>query len=164
MKSLLTAFCSIFFSLTLCKAQNASKLNTVSFELGKTGLIHNLTFDQKAAAKHFGFRIGVGSNLAKYLNAVAFGGGGYYLIGKTSRFFELGVELQYLIVDEVSDDQKGFAIVYPGYSIKTFYPSLNLGYRAYSKQTLFRIGFSPGIIDGEFVPGGYISYGLRFKK
>ncbi len=164
MKSLLTVTCASFFSVTICNAQMTEniKLNAVSFELGKTGLIYNLTFDHKAVTKNFGFRLGAGSNLAKYLNAISVGGGSYYLIGKTNHFLELGIDLQYLIVDEVSDDQKGFTFVYPDYSTKTFYPSLNLGYRAYSKRTLFRMGFSPGLIDSDFVPGGYISYGLRF--
>jgi hypothetical protein len=162
MKSLSTAICALLISVTVCKAQTKAKLNAVSFELGKTGLIYNLTFDHKAATKNLGFRLGAGSNFAQYLNAISVGGGGYYLVGKTSRFFELGVDLQYLIVDEVSDDQKSFSFVYPDYSIKTIYPSLNLGYRAYGKRTLFRIGFSPGLIESDFVPGGYVSYGLRF--
>jgi hypothetical protein len=148
--------------MTICTAQTTSKLNAVSFEIGKTGLIYNLTFDHKAATKNFGLRLGVGSNFAKYLNAISIGGGGYYLVGKTNHFLELGIDLQYLIVDEVSDDQKGFSFVYPDYSIKAFYPSLNLGYRAYGKRILFRVGFSPGVIDDDFVPGGYISFGLRF--
>ena len=162
MKSLITAFCAILLSVTLCNAQTIEKVNAVSFELGKTGLIYNITFDHKAATKNFGFRLGAGSNLAQYLNAISVGGGGYYLVGKTKHFLELGLDLQYLIINEVSDDQKGFSFVYPDYSIKTFYPSLNLGYRAYGKRTLVRIGFSPGLIDSDFVPGGYISYGLRF--
>ena len=162
MKSLLTAIWAILISVTLCSAQTTPKTNAVSFELGKTGLIYNLTFDHKVATKNFGFRLGVGSNLAQYLNATVVGVGGYYLVGKTNRFLELGADLQYLIVDEVSDDQKGFSFVYPDYSIRTFYPSVNLGYRAYGKQTLFRIGFSPGVIDNDFVPGGYMSFGLRF--
>lgn len=162
MKFLLTAISGILISVTLCNAQTTSKTNAVSFELGKTGLIYNLTFDHKVSTKNFGFRLGVGSNLAKYLNAIVVGGGGYYLVGRTNRFLELGADLQYLIVDEVSGDQKGFAFVYPDYSIKTFYPSLNLGYRAYGKRTLFRVGFSPGIIDNDLVSGGYMSFGLRF--
>jgi hypothetical protein len=162
MKSLLTVVSAIVISVTLCNAQITSKANAVSFELGKTGLIYNLTFDHKASTKNFGFRLGVGSNLAEYLNAIVVGGGGYYLVGRTNHFLELGADLQYLIVNEVSDDQRGFAFVYPDYSIKTFYPSLNIGYRTYGKQTMFRIGFSPGIIDNGFVPGGYMSFGLRF--
>ncbi len=162
MKSLLTPFTAILVSVTLCNAQTTEKVNAVSFELDKTGLIYNITFDHKAATKNFGFRVGAGSNFAQYLNAISVGGGGYYLVGKTRHLLELGLDLQYLIVDEVSDDQKGFSFVYPGYSIKTFYPSLNLGYRAYGKRTLFRIGFSPGVIDNEFVPGAYTSIGLRF--
>jgi hypothetical protein len=148
--------------LQSCTAQNIFKANAVSFELGKTGLIYNLTFDRKADARNFGFRFALGSNFAKYLNAFTAGAGGYYLIGKSNKYFELGVDLQYLVVDEVSDDQKGFALIYPDYSIKTFYPSLNIGYRTYSKRTLFRIGLSPCVIDSDFVPGGYLSFGLRF--
>jgi hypothetical protein len=162
MKSLITAFCAILVGVTLCNAQTNPKVNALSFEIGKTGLIYNLTFDHKAASKDLGFRLGAGSNLAKYLNAISVGGGGYYLIGKTSHFLELGLDLQYLIVNEVSDDQKGFSFVYPDYSVRTFYPSLNLGYRAYGKRTLFRIGFSPGLIESNFVTGGYIGIGFRF--
>lgn len=164
MKFVLTVFFATLISATICKAQTNDKLktNAISFELGKTGLIYNLTFDHKAKTKNFGFRINVGSNLAKYLNAVSLGGGGYYLVGKSINFLEIGIDLQYLIIDEVSDDQKGFAFVYPDYAIKTIYPSLNLGYRIYGKRTLFRIGFSPGLIDSKFVPGGYMSFGLRF--
>ena len=164
MKPLLTVYFTIFISVTLCNAQTIekSKLNAISFEIGKTGLIYNLTFDHKSATNNIGFRLNVGSNIAKYLNAISVGGGGYYLVGKTNHFLELGMDLQYLIVDEVSDDQKGFAFVYPDFSIKTFYPSLNFGYRVYGKRTLFRIGLSPGLIDSDFVPGGYLSLGLLF--
>jgi hypothetical protein len=162
MKFLSTAICTILVTVTISTAQTTSKLNAVSFELGKTGLIYNLTFDHIAASKNFGFRFGAGSNFAKYLNAMSVGGGGYYLVGKTNHFLEPGMDLQYLVVDEVSDDQKSFSFVYPDYSIKAFYPTLNLGYRAYSKKTLFRMGVSSGVIDSDFVPGGYISFGLRF--
>lgn len=164
MKFLATVIFASFISVTLCNAQTTEKptFNAISFELGKTGLIYNLTFDHKIKTTNFGFRFTAGSNLAQYLKAVAVGGGGYYVVGKTNHFLELGVDLQYLIVDEVSDDQKGFAFVYPDYSIKTFYPSLNVGYRAYSKRTMFRIGFSPALIDSKLVSGGYLSYGLRF--
>jgi len=162
MKSLLTAIFSIFTYVTFCSAQTSLKTNALSVELGKTGLIYNLTFDHKAVAKNFGFKLGVGSNFGKYLNARVLGAGGFYLIGKTSRFLELGADLQYLVVNEVSDDQKGFSFVFPDYAGRKFYPSLNLGYRAYRKHTLFRVGFSPGLIDIDVVPGGYISFGLRF--
>ena len=136
------------------------KKNALSFELGKTGLIFNLFFDHRATT-NFGFRIGAGSNFATYLEASSFGGGAYYLVGKTNQFLELGIDLQYLVVNEVSDDQKRFTFVYPDYSTKTFYPSLNIGARIYEKTTLFRAGFAPGLIDGGIVPGGYISFGLR---
>ena len=145
-------------------AQNTGKpkLNALSFELGKTGLIYNLSYDHRFGGKNFGVRFVTGSNLAKYLNAVSAGAGVYHLAGKRNHFFEIGADIQYLVVDEVSDDEKGFALVYPDYSIKTFYASLNFGYRRYGKSGLFRIGFSPGIFKNGFVPGGYISYGLIF--
>lgn len=150
--------------MILCNAQipENPKINAVSFELGKTGLIYNLVFDHKPLTKNYGFRLGSGTNFAKYLKAISIGGGSYYLVGKKNRFLELGLDLQYLIVDEISDDQVGFAIVYPDYSINAFYPSLNIGYRAFGKWSLFRFGFSPGLIDGGFILGGYISYGIRF--
>lgn len=166
MKHTLTTIFAIFICVTLCNAQTTEKpkLNAFSFELGKTGLIYNLNFDHRFAAKNFGFRFGVGSNLAKYLNAITLGSGGYYLIGSRNRFLELGVDIQYLVVEEISDDQRGIAdiFVYPNYSIKTLYPSLNIGYRRYGKNGLFRVGFSPGIIKSELIPGGYISYGFTF--
>jgi hypothetical protein len=164
MKRYLTTIVAILICVTLCAAQvtGKPKLNALSFQLGKTGLIYNLNFDHKLATKNFGFRVGAGSNIAKYLNAITIGGGGYQLIGKAKKFIELGLDIQYLIVSEVSDDQKGFAFVYPDYSIKTLYPSLNFGYRTYGKNTLFRVGFSPGLIKSDFVPGGYISFGATF--
>ncbi len=150
----------------ICNGQSDEKpkLNALSFELGKTGLIYNLSFDHKLASKNVGYRISVGSNLEKYLNLISIGAGGYYLVGSKNKFFELGLDIQYLSVVEVSDDQLGFAsiFVYPNYSINTIYPSLNIGYRRYRKKSLFRIGFSPGLIRGELIPGGYISLGVRF--
>ena len=164
MKHTLITIIGIFVSLTPCIAQASEKprLNALSFELGKNGLIYNVSYDHKLSTTHFGFRFSVGSNLAKYLKATTVGGGGYYLVGNKSRFLELGADLQYLAVDEVSDDQAGFTFVYPDYSIKTLYPSMNLGYRVYGKKTLFRIGFAPGLIKNDFIPGGYMSYGLTF--
>lgn len=154
----------LFICFSFCSAQQSfeSRRNAISFELGKTGLIYHLNFDHKPVGKKHGFRLVAGSNFAKYLNAFVAGAGGYYLVGQSTHFLELGLDLQYLVVDEVSDDQKGFVLIYPDYSIKTFYPSLNAGYRYYGKKTLFRIGLSPGLIDNGFIPGGYISYGFCF--
>ncbi|HET6996031.1 MAG TPA: hypothetical protein VFI06_13655 [Chitinophagaceae bacterium] len=150
-----------FFCVTLCNSQASDKPKiALSFELGKTGLIYNLNFDYKFAEKDFGFHSSVGSNFGRYLNAKTFGGGVYYLAGKKSHFLEIGADLQYLLIDEVSDDQKGLSFVYPNYSIKTLFPGLNLGYRVYGRKTLFRVGFSSNLIKSDFVPGGYISYGV----
>lgn len=166
-KSLLNVFSFLIFGFAVCRAQvidglKDEKLNTISFELGKNGLINNLTFDHRIGASYWGLRAGAGSNFAKYLEAAVIGGGSYYLVGKKRHFLELGVELQYLIVNETSDDQVGFAVVYPAYSVKTWYPSVNLGYRAIGKYTAFRIGFSPGLLEKQIIPGGYLSFGYRF--
>ena len=164
MKHIVAIIVLIFISASFCNAQPTEKprFNALSFELGKNGLIYNLNFDQKFAKKNYGFRFGAGSNFAKYLQAITVGGGAYHLFGRRHRFFELGMDIQYVFIDEISDDQKGFALLYPDYSIKTIYPSFNLGYRSYGKKTLLRIGLSPGLIDKDFFPGGYISYGVTF--
>ena len=157
---------AILLAVTLCSAQTNERhnLKAVSLQLGKTGLIYNLNFDYRLATMKFGFQVGAGSNLGKYLNVVSFGGGGYHLVGRKNKFFELGLDVQYLIINEESNDQKGLAsiFVYPNYSIRTLYPSLNVGYRRYGKGTLFRAGLSPGLIKSELIPGGYISYGFLF--
>src|SRR5438876_8012166 len=149
MKPYLPAILFLFLYSSLCYAQTNDKIknNGVSLELGKSGLIYNLTYDHRFKNKDFGFRLSAGSNLAKYLNAVTFGGGNYYLIGKGNGFLELGADLSYLSVDEESDDQKRFNFIYPDYSIKTYYASLNFDSRNYGNNTLFRTGLPPGIIE-----------------
>jgi len=164
MKYKTTATMMMFFFFSICNAQTETHQNNnaLSLELGKSGLIYNLNFDHKFQDKSFGLRIGVGSNFSKYLPAFSTGAGGYYLIGHETNFLELGVDLNYLSVDEVSDDQKGVPLIYPNYPIKTFYASANIGYRRYGKKTLFRVGVSPGFIKNDFLPGGYVSFGLTF--
>lgn len=164
MKHKTIAILYFLFAFTFCNAQTTfnSKNNSLSFELGKSGLIYNLNFDHRFQDKNFGFRCVVGSNFAKYLQAFTSGAGGYFLSGNNVNSLELGIDLNYLSIDEVSDDQKGFSLINPNHSIKTFYASANVGYRRYGKNTLFRIGVSPGIIKNEFLQGGYISFGFTF--
>ena len=164
MKHTITSIFFFLFCMTVCNAQTNDKVksNSLSFELGKTGLIYNLTFDHKFKDKNFGVRVGIGSNFSKYLPLFSTGAGGYYLIGKRKSFLELGVDINYLNVDEVSNDQRGVNLFYPNYSIKTYHASMNIGYRTYGKRSLFRIGVSPGLFKNGFIPGGYISYGLTF--
>lgn len=155
---------SFLFSCTICKAQTNSnpKNASLSFELGKNGLIYNAVFDQRFEDKDFGYRIAIGSNFGKYLKASTSGAGGYYLTGRENSYLELGVDFYYLSIEELSDDQRGVALITPSYPIKTFYASANIGYRMYQKNTLFRIGISPGFTKDTFVPGGYLSFGFRF--
>lgn len=154
----------LLFAFTISKAQtgNHSGNNALSFEVGKTGLIYNVNFDHRFQKNNFGFRLGMGSNFAKYLQAFTSGAGGYYLIGQEKNFLELGIDLNYLSVDEISNDQRSITFLYPDYPIKTFYTSANIGFRNYGKRTLFRIGVSPGFIKNDFLTGGYISIGFRF--
>jgi hypothetical protein len=154
----------LFISLTLTSSgQEISEVknNSISLQLGKTGTILNLRFDHKLTNKKITYNFSAGSNFAKYLTARSVGAGGSYLFGKRKSFLETGVDISYLIVDEVSDDQ-GIALVFPNYSIKTFYVSLDIGYRKYTKGGLFRIGVSPGLFKNGFLPGGYVSYGFTF--
>ena len=162
MKHNLILIIIFLFSCTLSCAQKYSneKINAVSFELGKTGLLYNINFDHKFK-NDVGVRLGIGSNLNKYLSVFTAGGGSYYLLGHSKNFLELGIDLFYLSVEENSDDQKGFPLIYPDFPIKTYYVSANIGYRRYGAKTLFRIGASPGFIKDKFLTGGYISYGLR---
>ncbi len=113
----------LIFALTICRAQtiSTSKNNALSFELGKSGLIYNLNFDHRFQNKNFGIRFGLGSNFSKYLQASTTGGGGYYLIGRTTNSFELGIDLNYLSVEENSDDQKGVPLLIPNYAVSIYY-------------------------------------------
>lgn len=164
MKYTITAISYFLFACSICKGQSDSEVKnySLSFELGKSGLIYNLNFDQRIQNKDYGYRIVVGSNFGKYLKANTNGVGAYYLSGRENKFLEVGINLFYLSIDEISDDQRDFAFIFPNYSIKTLYASANVGYRLYAKNTLFRIGVSPGIIKNAFLPGAYISYGFRF--
>lgn len=164
MKFLLTTIFTLGICISMCKAQQIGepKFNAISFELGKTGLIYNLTFDHRMKKENLGFRFNAGSNFAKYLNAISLGVGSYYLIGRSAQFLELGVDLQYLIINKESDDQRGFSFVYPDHAVSTLLPSANIGYRTTGKHTLFRVGISPGLVENKIFPGGYIGVGVLF--
>ena len=135
---------------------------SLSAELGKNGLIVSIIYDYQFSKTHFGFRAGAGSNFAKYLSAYTVTTGGYKLFGKMNNFFELGVDIQYLNIDEVSDDQKGFVLLYPDFSTQTLFSTLNLGFRKYFKKSLFRAGLAPGFTKHGFLPGAYLSLGYNW--
>ncbi|OSZ73709.1 hypothetical protein CAP36_17030 [Chitinophagaceae bacterium IBVUCB2] len=91
MKKQIILSCFGVFCLSICNAQtsDSSKYSALSFELGKTGLIYNISFDRKFSGKNRGYRINMGSNFAKYLSAFSTGIGGYYLLGQKKKYFEL---------------------------------------------------------------------------
>lgn len=146
---------------TVINAQDKS-VQSLSVELGKNGLIVNIIYDYQFLKSQFGFRAGAGTNFAKYLQARTITAGGYKLFGKGKEFFELGIDIQYLHVIEVSDDQGVIPTIYPDYSTKTLYPSLNIGYRKCNKKSMFRIGIAPGITNDGFLPGAYLSLGFKW--
>jgi hypothetical protein len=82
-KKIFSLFLIFFLFYGNINAQKSAK--AISIELGKTGVIFNLNYDQKFSK--FGFRIGAGSNFNKYLKAITFGGGGFYLLGTKNSFF-----------------------------------------------------------------------------
>lgn len=124
--------------------------------------MYNAVFDQRFGDKNFGYRLAVGSNFGKYIKATTSGVGGYYLTGKEKNYFELGLDFYYLSIEVISEDQRGVVLITPDYQTKTYYASTNIGYRRFQKNTLFRIGISPGFTKDGFLPGGYISFGFRF--
>jgi hypothetical protein len=155
------------FALSICTSSSGQtnaiqKNNSISFEIGKNGLIYNLSFDRKLKNKPIGYRFFAGSNFGKHLTASTGGAGFYFLKGSKNDKLEIGADISYLVIDEVSDDQKGFTILVPDESIKTYYASLNIGFRHYAKNILFRIGLSPGFIKTRFLPGAYIRFGITF--
>lgn len=156
----LTLFLFVFISVN---AQLEFSLPaSLSVEAGKTGTIFNIVYDQPIGNKNWGVRGSLGSNFAKYLQAKMAGGGIYHLFGNKKKFLELGVDLHYLVIDEVSDDQRGVTLVFPNHSISTLYASANIGYRTYGRKNIFRVGLAPGFTEEGFIPGGYLSYGLQF--
>lgn len=159
MKLLVTLSCCLFFSVAY--NQNIQR-QAVYLEAGKNGLLLSGIYDYQIAKSNYGFRAGAGSNFAKYLSAFTITTGAYKLFGNDIHFFETGIDMQYLHINEVSDDQRGIPLLYPDFSIKILYPSFNLGYRRSYKSSIFRIGFSPGVIKNEFIPGGYISFGFKW--
>lgn len=138
--------------------------NAVSFELGKNGLVFNLSLDHKFQNTKFGLKSNIGSNLGVNTISIITGAGGYYLFGKDRKFLELGLDIYYYMVDNPQDDVVGLPLFFPNSNSNTVYPSLNIGYRKYKTRSIFRCGLSPGYIKPWFIPGAYVSWGYAFGK
>ena len=151
-----------FLFISIISLAQEKKTQSLSAELGKNGLLAGIIYDYQFSRSQFGFRAGAGTNFAKYLKASTATLGGYKLFGKDNKYFELGADIQYLYIDEVSDDQKGFVLLYPDFSTSTLYPSLNIGFRKYAKKSIFRAGLSPGFTKHGFLPGAYLSFGFKW--
>ena len=152
----------LFFCIKSISQNNSSK-KILCYELGKTGLVHNLYFDNKIANSSYGYRLGLGSNLGGYFSFGKLGLGVYKLIGNKNKFFEVGIDIDRFIVENHSADQIGLSsLVYPDYTTDVIIPNINIGYRSYSKKgRMFRIGISPHYFENKIILGGYISFGLK---
>jgi hypothetical protein len=150
----------LFPFLLFATGSSGQSRQAVYAELGKNGIIIHAGYDRQFTNNHTGFRVGAGTNFDRYLKAYVFTAGVYKLAGRKFHFFEAGLDLQYLNIQENSDDQRGFGFIYPDYTVSAFYPSVNFGYRFTGKTILFRTGFSPGFIKRDFVPGVYLSLGF----
>lgn len=137
------------------------KQNALSVEIGKTGAIFNVTYDRKSETAKVGLRAIAGSNFGSHINVVNVGGGAYYLAGKSVNSLELGTDILYLHVNVDSEDFRSGNLVAPAYNTRTLFTSFNIGYRHTGRNTLFRVGIAPGFTKQEWLPGGYLSYGVR---
>lgn len=82
MKRSLIAIFLIVFIISKGISQNLHSKKVLAYELGKTGLVHNLYFDNKFSNSYYGYRIGIGSNLGGYLYFGKLSIGFYKLMGK----------------------------------------------------------------------------------
>ena len=164
MKNTIYIIVFYFLTITVCNGQTNSnfKSNALSLELGKAGLIFNVTFDHRLKTKNYGYKLNIGSNLTQYQQVFQTGGGFYYLKGHNKNFLELGIDLSYFEYIEVSDDQRVSTLLFFNKYLytKTLYSNINIGYRYYGNKNLFRVGVSPGLMNTGFLFGGFISFGV----
>lgn len=134
--------------------------HSVGMEIGKLGFVYNIIYDYRFKNLNMGLRANAGRNMNKYLEVYQAGGGCYYLFGKKNDHLELGVDINYFNSSEISDDQRTSLTLFPVRTASTIYSSGNLGYRSYSKKTVFRVGVSQGYLVRNYYTGGYISFGI----
>lgn len=159
---LFIVFLFIFSSQYGITQINKPAVHALYIELGKNGIVANIYYDHKLSGTNFGFRVGLGSNFAKYLSETTGSIGGYYLVGGKTHYLETGVDAGYLSIHEISDDQRGFTFIVPYENTNSFYATFNAGYRVVGKHMIFRLGVAPGIIKNDIIPGAYISIGAVF--
>ncbi len=163
MKAVILVVLFVFVSSSLYAQQGKAKRYSLSAEVGKSGLIYSIVFDNSLKGSRYGLRGGMGTNFGKHAEAIMGLVGVYRLFGNGGRFFEAGIDMHYLYIDIVSNDQAGApTILYPDYSTNTIYVTFNAGYRVNAGKILFRLGAAPGFTKHEFIPGAYISGGIRF--
>ena len=163
MRILFLLVLGLFFSLTLFSQTGKSFKYSLSAEIGKSGLIYSIIFDNTLKDTRYGLRAGAGTNFGRYTNVLMGLVGGYRLFGKGLHNFETGLDIHYLNISVTSTDQfRVSSLVYPDYPTTTYYITLNAGYRLKARNVLFRLGIAPGFTKDEFIFGSYVSCGFRF--
>jgi len=158
-------FTIIFFAFVQLQAIGQNNTKTIIVEFGKNGLVFNLLYDQVFDQKKIGFHVGGGTTLINTNFELRTATVGLFkLIGKKQNFLELGLDAQYHFASEYANDVKGVTLVAPVYTYEGVYCFAVIGYRHFTERRLFRIGFSPGVVETEFIPGAYIGYGFIIKR
>jgi len=155
----------IFFALVQVQTIGQNNTKTIVVEFGKNGLVFNLLYDHLFDQKKWGFHVGGGTTLIntnfELRSATA---GLFKLIGKKQNFLELGLDAQYHFAYEYANDVKGVTLVAPVFTYEGIYCFAVIGYRHFTERRLFRIGFSPGVVEQEFIPGVYMGYGFILNR
>ena len=155
----------IFFSFIQAQAIGQNNTKTIIVEIGKNGLVFNLLYDHLFDQKKWGFHGGGGTTLINTNFELRTATVGLFkLIGKKQNFLELGLDAQYHYAYEYADDVKGATLVAPVFTYEGVYCFAVIGYRHFTERGLFRMGFSPGVVEKELIPGAYIGYGFILKR
>lgn len=154
-----------FFAFIQTQVIGQNNTKTIIAEVGKNGLVFNLLYDHLFDQKKWGFHAGGGTTLINTNFELRTATVGLFkLIGKKQNFLELGLDAQYHYAYEYADDVKGVTLVAPVFTYEGVYCFAVIGYRHFTERRLFRIGFSPGVVEKEFIPGAYIGYGFIIKS
>ena len=158
---ILISFSIILFPVfSQVKIENP-KYNILSFQIGKQGLLFNISYDHKFQHNNWGYKLETGANLFKGFQVNTVSIGSYILKGEKNNFLELGLDINYLYSYIPQDDVSGDGLTFFYDNYNTLYSNLNFGFRKYYKSGMFRLGFAPGYLRDRFLYGGYVSLGFK---
>ena len=157
---LLAILNNLLFLTYNLNAQNTDRNKAVYVELLGPGTIYSVNYDTRLQKRinGLGLRLGISYTpvFEKYLTIpVQFN----YLIGKTHKFFEVGLGATYVDYGPLFSDSN------PDYSKSVIHGTLLFGYRKLPEKSglMFRAGISPTLTKDRFIPHWpYISLGYSF--